>query len=393
MARQFIAGIGQISNLGRNVEEARRVFQNPSLENLATLPLGHLESAEFPYEEKMFPVLSAELNPLKGALSLANRMALKAATEAVESSGLEPNDFSSLRVGVCVGSTGAATVSNHAFSVRHNGGAETDFSPFTLSTLNNPAQLIASHFGVTGPISTIDNACTSGTDAIGQGYEWLMRDKCDLVIVGGTDTVLENIYFGFRSLDLLAKTESRPFDKDRSGLVLGNAAGFLVLGKEGCLPEESWKAEVVGFGMGGDAHHSTTPHPHARGLSLAVNTALKDIKKESVSLINAHGTGTLNNDEIEGRYLIQNFPSAKVFGTKGYTGHTLGAAGALEAIWGVICFQDGVVPKTLGFENVDTEITLTPTSEKIPFDDEYFLSTSLGFGGVNSALLLRRGEA
>ena len=128
------------------------------------------------------------------------------------------------------------------------------------------------------------------------------------------------------------------------------------------------------------------------GLNLATTNALKEsnLDKNEIDLINAHGTGTQNNDHVEGQFLKKHFPTTPVFGTKAYTGHTLGAAGALEVIWGCLCFGNNFIPKTMGFEKIDPEINLVPTTEVLPYLGNFFLSTSLGFGGSNSAIILER---
>ncbi len=261
----------------------------------------------------------------------------------------------------------------------------------------NLALNIADAFHLTGPALTIANACTSGADAIGVALDMILQGQCNTVICGGADALSLVPHTGFARLMIYSKEPCRPFDAHRQGLNLGEGAGVLIL--ESTAHAHARGATILGYvagyGAAADAHHFTAPHPEARGLDAAVHTALTQahITKDALAFINAHGTATPENDKVEGAYFQKHFADTPVWGSKSLTGHTLGAAGAVEAIFCLLALQQGCVPATLGFQNSDPEIGLTPTTSPLILSpsthNDYALSTSLGFGGSNAALVLK----
>jgi 3-oxoacyl-(acyl-carrier-protein) synthase len=236
----------------------------------------------------------------------------------------------------------------------------------------------------------LNNACTSGSDAVGVGSGWLEEDLCDLVICGGNEVILERIQQGFRSLMLCSPVPCQPFDKNRQGLTLGEGAGVLLLEKRE-TPRQAL-ARFLGYGAGSDAFHPTSPHPEARGLALAVRSALSaaNLCLNDISFVNAHGTGTPHNDLTEGKWIARNLPHAPVVASKGYTGHALGAAGAIEAVLTALSLIRGCLPASRGFAEPDPAIEISPTTTVASGDYAYGLSLSLGFGGTIIALILGR---
>ncbi len=377
----YITGCGQISNLGANLPEALNKLKNPTDNQILAYlnPDSHELNQSVSYN-KIHDFES------KVQLSDTNSMALSAICEAVESAKLTLNDLKNKKVALLIGTTSGCTNSNPELSKNYFVDETYDFNLFENSYFNNPAACIANLLELTGPYMTINNACTAGADAIGIGKAWLHQGLCDVVIAGGAESILDNMYYGFKSLGLISKNHTKPFDKNRDGLVLGEGAGFVVLEKE----QRHAKVKVSGYGTVSDPYHPTSPPPDAKGLLGSCEQALQQagLEKTNIDLINAHATGTMTNDKIEGQFFMKHFGEQPVFATKPFTGHCLGASGALETIWGVQCIEHNFIPKTLGFEDSDEEIGLQ-VAQAGNTNINTYLTTSLGFGGVNSAVVLR----
>lgn len=248
-----------------------------------------------------------------------------------------------------------------------------------------------------GPRLTVTNACTSGADAIGLALDLISTGQSPCVICGGADALSLVPHTGFARLMIYSDQPCRPFDRDRKGLNLGEGAAALVLESAEHAQKRGAAVlgRVLGYGGASDAHHFTAPHPEGRGLAAAIRTALGQagLRAEDIGFVNAHGTSTLENDKVEGRLLRTLLPGVPVWASKGGTGHTLGAAGALEAVLTLAALRSGSVPASLGFLNIDPEIGFAPTQGSLPASSPYALSTSLGFGGGNAALVLGRAMA
>jgi len=312
----------------------------------------------------------------------ANTFALTAALEALTQAGL--SSLEGLRVGVCVGSTVGCTNFQEEWQRAVFDKKFPDGEPFAQYFHNNTAQLLARRLGCRGPVQMLSNACTSGADAIGVAANWLDADLCDAVICGGTEVILERIFYGFRSLMLVAPGPCQPFDVRRQGLNLGEGAGILILEKASS-PRAS-RGEFLGYGCGSDAFHPTSPDPEARGLDRAV--AQTGAVLNSVDFVSAHATGTPHNDLAEGGWIRNKTPQARVVATKGYTGHTLGAAGAIGSILTLLSLETGKLPASRGFHEIDPAIGVEPTRAIESGNFKSALCLALGFGGINSALHL-----
>ncbi len=240
---------------------------------------------------------------------------------------------------------------------------------------------------------TLTNACTSGADAIGLAMEAIAQGE-DCVLCGGADALSIVPHTGFARLMIYDDAPCRPFDGSRKGLNLGEGAAFLVL--ESYEHAVARGAQILGFVLGygaaTDAHHFTAPHPEGRGLAVAIEKALAQgmCSWEQLAFVNAHGTATPENDKVEGGLLqrLMKEHAVPVWASKGGTGHTLGAAGALEALLCLEALRHQKVPASLGFSMPDPAIGLSPTQEETSITESYALSTSLGFGGGNAALLV-----
>ena len=321
-------------------------------------------------------------------------LALHAVNEALDQANLNKDRLNQWRVGVCIGTTVGCTLNNEPFYRDYKVGKNPDLSAIDLYLGNNPALYIADKFNCKGPTATIANACSSGTDAIGLAKTWLENDLCDVVIAGGVDELSRITYLGFISL-LISSTEAcRPFDINRKGLNLGEGAGIVIMEKPQVAIDRGSKtlANIAGYATFADAYHPTAPHPEGIGLTRAISQAMSQagIGPEQIGFINAHGTSTQNNDEVEGKTIVKLFTdNIPTVSTKGYTGHTLGAAGGIESVFTIQGLLDLKLPATPGFEEFDPICSLTPTTSNTNISAEFALSNSLAFGGNNSALIFQ----
>jgi 3-oxoacyl-[acyl-carrier-protein] synthase-1/3-oxoacyl-[acyl-carrier-protein] synthase II len=294
-----------------------------------------------------------------------------------------------------IGTNVASGVSNRALQSELGGVDCSGISPAERFRLVNPAQWLAGRFGLTGPHLTIVNACSAGSDAIGLGAAWIRSGRCDVVLAGGTDALYEVTYYGFIALLNSDTVACRPFDRHRNGLNLGEGAAMMVLASEAVAASRGRRARafVAGHGTAADAHHLTAPHPEGLGLRVAVQDALAQAgaSPADIAFINAHGTGTRENDRVESVFFHQMFPGVPFGSTKGFTGHTLGAAGAIEAAFTVAALEHGRIPANRGFEHPDPELPAHPVAQATAVRGRTALSQTLAFGGNNSVLILTTG--
>ena len=322
-------------------------------------------------------------------LSLTARMAIAAARQALEDAGYSIGDLKGKKVGVCMGTTVGSSLNNDPFYERYRTGEQPEMDPVIKFLNSNPAQVVANAFGLTGPVLTVVNACASGADAIGTAREWINAGLCDIAIAGGSDELCKVTYNGFISLMITDPTPCRPFDATRSGLNLGEGAAAVVLEATSKNPVKGW---LSGYGAACDAYHLTKPRPDARGLMSALDQVLspKTIDMADIGFINAHGTGTKDNDRMEMTVFKEKLSGIPFFSTKGYTGHTLGAAGALEAVFTLACLNRQEIPSSRGFATPDPDFDLSPVTAAQKFDKPAAISQSVAFGGTNAVLLFHR---
>lgn len=327
------------------------------------------------------------------------RLALTATLEALKQAGLERERLSGKRVGICIGTNVAGAVGNQ--DLGQDLGQDPGAGDRTACALpptaaeryaaSSPALGIAREFGLSGPMQTVVTACSAGGDAIGLGAAWIRTGLCDLVIAGGADELYEITYNGFISLMNSDDAPCKPFDRHRRGLNLGEGAAMMILESRGALAMRGGKPRgyLLGYGVASDAFHLTTPHPEGRGLRLAVAEALgaAGLTPGEIAFINAHGTGTPDNDRIESQLFHDTFPGVPFLSTKGYTGHTLGAAGALEALFTLGCLSRGMIPPSGGFVTPDPDLPAAPVRHTTPVSGRAALSQTLAFGGNNAVLI------
>jgi 3-oxoacyl-(acyl-carrier-protein) synthase len=258
---------------------------------------------------------------------------------------------------------------------------------------------IANELGLKGMVTTISTACSSAANAIMLGARLIKSGKLDRVIVGGTDALSKFTINGFKTLMILSDGYNKPFDNERSGLNLGEAAAFLVLESDELVKKENKKvlARVSGYGNANDAFHQTASSENGDGAFLAMEKAFKmaQLKPEQIDYINVHGTATPNNDLSEGRAIVRLFGENKApdfSSTKPFTGHTLAAAAAIEAVYSVLAIQNNVVFPNLNFKTPMEEFNLVPQTTLKHATIEHVLSNSFGFGGNCSTLIFSKSE-
>ena len=337
------------------------------------------------------------------------QMAIVAAAQAWEEAGFKPEDYDPERVGVVLGSgMGGLDVICEQYAELVNNGPRSVSSFFIpKSIVNTTAGLIAIRYGLNGPCYSIVTACASGADAIGQAYYAVREGRADAMLVGGAEAVLiELAVQGFHQMGALSESTdvnraSIPFDKVRDGFVIGEGAAFLLLESEASVKKRGATpiGTLAGYAQTCDAHHITAPQPEGKQTIRAMADAMKDagITKEQVGYINAHGTSTPLNDAAESAAIEACFgdyaSQLKVSSTKSMTGHMLGAAGAFEAVISLLALNEGMAPPTIGLQNEDEVCRLNYVKGMAQtLDSEYALSNSLGFGGHNSCLVLKRGR-
>lgn len=397
-----VSGCGCVSALGSGCDRQRQGFVAGSVNSVlggklfpASFQGPCFRARENPQAE--YRVLDFSRNQPYGRSNRTTRLALTAIDEALAAAGLTPRALAGRRVGVALGTTVGCTFHNEQYYLDWQAGRHPDPAPLNDYLSANLSELIQNLLGIRGPRAVITNACASGTDAIGLAASWLANDCCDLALAGGADELSRVAAHGFCSLMLVSDSVCRPFDRHRRGLNLGEGAGILVLERESRVSRRQAEVRgwVRGYGCGGDAFHPTAPQPEGAGLQRAISKALSraDIDLEQVALINAHGTATAANDLAETRAVrsVGFDPEAvSMISTKGMTGHTLGAAGAIEAVFTLLALAEGRVYGTVGCGEPDPELRfpVVPEGAERRLRSRVGISQSLAFGGGNSALVL-----
>ena len=404
-----MTGVGLVSALGVGTEQT---WSNLLAGKTGIGPITHFDttgfSTKFAAEVKGFdPLQFVEKKELK-KMGLFIQFALAAAQFALEQSGLKILPEFADRVGVYIGSgIGGFDVIEREHSALLEGGPRR-ISPFFIpaSIVNLASGFVSIRCGAKGPNSATCTACSSSAHAIGDSFRLIARCEADVMICGGTEAAITPMGVGgFAAMRALStrndapEKASRPFDLDRDGFVVGEGAGIVILEELGFAQRRDAPvlAEIVGYGMSGDAHHITAPAEDGSGATRVMLKTLADAKvlPEQVEYINAHGTSTPQGDRIETLAIKQAFAEhaskLAVSSTKSMTGHLLGGAGGLEAGILALALRDQVIPPTINYEHPDPECDL----DYVPWrarkaELEYALSNSFGFGGTNAALLFKR---
>jgi 3-oxoacyl-[acyl-carrier-protein] synthase II len=418
MRRVVITGLGMVSPVGANVEDSWKSL-------LASKSgAGRITRADM---SDMACQIGCEVKEGDGTNGTFNidhymdtkdqrrcdtfiRYGMAAAKMAVQNSGWEPKtEEERWRTGVLIGSGIGGLPYIEATTLLLNEKGPRRVSPFFIpgSLINLASGMVSIEHGFKGPNHAVVTACSTGAHAIGDAARLVALDDADVMIAGGAEAAISRIgYAGFLACKALSthfndtpEKASRPYDKDRDGFVMGEGAGVVVLEEyeHAKARGATIYAEVVGYGMSGDAYHITAPAEDGDGAFRCMTTALKraGIQAAEIDYVNAHGTSTPMGDEIElravERLMGNQAHKLTMSSTKSATGHLLGAAGAIEAIFGVLAIRDQIVPPTLNLDNpsVETEVDLVPHAPRKK-EVNTVLSNSFGFGGTNASLVFRR---
>ncbi len=394
-----ITGMGIISSIGNSVEENFNSLLNEKraitrVENITTI---HADINKVGEIKKTNQELIDELNLTPdNNFSRTAMIGTFAAKQAVENAGITSiNEFKT-------GLISATSVGGMDMTEKHY----YDYFKhpelvkyITCHDGGDVADKIAEELGLKGMVTTISTACSSAANSIMLGARLIKSGKLDRVIVGGTDALAKFTINGFKTLMILSDDYNKPFDNNRKGLNLGEAAAFLVLESDEIVKKQNKKvlARVSGYGNANDAFHQTASSENGDGAYLAMKKAfdVSGLKPSQIDYINVHGTATPNNDLSEGRAILRIYEDKKVpdfSSTKPFTGHTLAAAAAIEAVYSVLAIQNSVVYPNLNFETPMEEFVLKPQTSLKNKNIEHVLSNSFGFGGNCSTLIFSKSE-
>lgn len=392
-----ITGMGIISSIGNNVEENLISLQSgkhgiSDIQLFETRHAGNIKTGEIKLsnEELVQKLQLSEDNHV----TRTSLLGMMAAREAVESAGIA--DINEYRTGLISStSVGGMDITEKYFYSYEDFPEKQKY--IDAHDAGSSSLAIAELLGLKGMVSTISTACSSAANAIMMGAKLIKNGVLDRVIVGGTDSLSKFTLNGFNTLMILTDSHNTPFDNDRKGLNLGEAAAFLVLESEEIVQKENKKvlAYLSGYGNANDAHHQTASSENGQGAYLAMEQALKisGLSKEEIDYINVHGTATPNNDLSEGIAMIRIFGENKVpefSSTKAFTGHTLAAAAGIEAVYSILAMQNSLIFPNLNFKTKMAEFDLTPVTELKEKSINHVLSNSFGFGGNCSTLIFSK---
>jgi len=406
--RVVVTGVGLVSAVGIGTEET---WQSLLAGRSGVAPITHFDttgfSATIAAEVKGFdPFLYVEKKEVK-KMGLFIQFALAASQFAMEQAQLQITPELADRTGVYIGSgIGGFDVIEREHTALMQGGPR-KISPFFIpaAIVNLASGFVSIRWGAKGPNSATCTACSSSTHAVGDSFKLIQRCAADVMICGGAEAAITPMGVGgFASMRALSTRNheptkaSRPFDRERDGFVIGEGAGILILEELGVALKRGAPilAEVVGYGMSGDAFHITAPAEDADGAVRVMQSTLADasVPPDEVQYINAHGTSTPYNDKLETLAIKKVFgehaSKLAISSTKSMTGHLLGGAGGLEAGITALALRDQVIPPTINLENPDPDCDLdyVPNQSR-KAEVEYALSNSFGFGGTNAALLFK----
>jgi 3-oxoacyl-[acyl-carrier-protein] synthase II len=408
--RVVVTGLGIISPVGNTVEQSWQAIQSgqSGISNIE-----HFDTEKF---STKFAGLVKDFNveeymPKKEArkMDLFIQYGVAASEQALQDSGLEITEENAERIGVAIGSGigGLGIIEQNKDNYNKTGPRK--ISPFFVpaTIINMISGHVSINKGLKGPNIAVTTACTTGTHSIGLGARMIQHGDADVMFVGGAEKASTEMGMGgFGAARALStrndspETASRPWDESRDGFVLGDGAGVLIIEEYEHAKARGVKiyAEMVGFGMSGDAYHMTSPPESGAGAALSMKNAIRDagIDASDIQYINAHGTSTPAGDIAETQAVKSIWGEAAnsvmMSSTKSMTGHLLGAAGAIEAIFSVLALKDQVAPPTINLKNPSEgcDLDYVTDGKARPANIEYALSNSFGFGGTNGTLIFKR---
>ena len=397
-SRVLITGIGSVSSIGLTIQELTDsilksdsgVSRKTRLDSILarSLPTAQIQLSDEQLKSRI-PGLSC-----KNVYSRTALLGMLAASEAVAMAGLTP---SNCKAAGLVNSTSAGGMDKGEFFYADYLKSPTKGNLKFAQThdCGDAAEQMAALLHIEQYITTISTACSSAANAMMHGARLIKAGLCDVVVAGGSDAICKFTINGFNSLMILSEEPCKPFDKNRTGLNLGEAAGYFVLESEASVKRRGAKplAVLSGYGNACDAYHQTASSPNGEGAYLAMMQAINvsGYKPTEIDYINAHGTGTQNNDMSESVALLRIFSEnlPPVSSTKAMTGHTLAAAGGIEAVMSVLAIQNGWIFPNKNFNDAIEETGIVPVTElQTNKTIKHILSNSFGFGGNNSSLLI-----
>jgi 3-oxoacyl-(acyl-carrier-protein) synthase len=394
MRRVFVTGIGIISPLGDTLSLNHTALKS-GICGITTLELinsnfaGKLPVGEIKIETE---VLKEKLKINRLGLTRNSLLSLHAFADAVNDSQLTVNEITSFDTALI----GANTVSGMCLTdeLYKDANSKSSGSEYLFSYDGGSVTLaIQEHYGMKGIINTINTACSSSANAIMYGARLIQNGLAKRAIVGGSDSLAKYTINGFNSLYILSDKICRPFDNERKGLNLAEGAAFLVLEGEETIGNKKVYAELTGYCNANDAFHPSSISENADGPFLAMQGALQkaNLQPHQIDFINAHGTATENNDEAESKAILRLFNKPPAFAsTKSNTGHTLGAAGAIEAVYSILNIMNQEVYQSLHYQNPITSTGLVPVTSYTKKPIQHVLSNSFGFGGNCSSLIFSK---
>jgi len=391
LARIFVTGMGVISAIGNSVAEnlvslregkcgiGKACFIDSGY--AATLPFGEVKLSS--------DALKAKLNIHLKGITRTSLLALHACEEAIKDAGWNSNELSSFNTALIGGTTvGGMCLTNELHHDAHAAGNGSEYlTSYDCASINI---FLQEHYQMKGITNTINTACSSSANAIMYGARLIQHGFAERAIVGGFDSLAKFTINGFNALHILSDELCRPFDRDRKGLNLGEGAAFLILEKEEDLKGKKVYAELTGYANTNDAFHPSSLSDNGEGPYLAMKGAMDiaELQPQHISYINAHGTGTENNDLCESKAITRLFEHAPPFtSTKSNIGHTLGAAGAIEAVYSILNITNKEAFPQLNFKNEIAETNLVPLQALQQMNMQHVMSNSFGFGGNCSSLI------
>lgn len=407
--RVVVTGLGAITPIGLSVEE---FWQSVKEGKIGFAPITKFDTSEYKCH------IAAEVKGFEGKnymdfkaakrMELFSQYAVAAAKEAISDAKLDMEKEDPYRIGCAIGSGigSLQAMEREHIKLLEKGPGRVNPLLVPLMITNMAAGNVSIQFGLKGKSLNVVTACATGTNSIGEAFRSIQYGEADVMAAGGTEGSVTPIGIaGFSALTALSTVDdptkcSLPFDKNRSGFVMGEGAAVVILEELEHAKKRGAKiyAEVTGYGCTSDAYHITSPAENGEGAAKAMLSAVADagLKPEDITYINAHGTGTHHNDLFETRAIKLAFgehaKDIKINSTKSMVGHLLGAAGAIEFVTCVKELEEGYIHKTVGYTTPDEEIDLDYCKEAVTETFSYALSNSLGFGGHNASILLAKYE-
>ncbi|MGN0155606.1 MAG: beta-ketoacyl-ACP synthase II [Lachnospiraceae bacterium] len=407
--RVVVTGMGAVTPIGNSVEE---FWNGIKAEKIGFAPITYFDTTDYRCK------LAAEVKDFDPTQYMdkkaARRMepfcqfAVAAAGEAIKDAGLTIEDEDPYMIGCSIGSGigSLQAMEREHDRLKEKGPGKVGPMLVPLMISNMAAGNVSIAYGLKGKSLNVVTACATGTHSIGEAFRTIQYGDADVMVAGGCESSITPIGIaGFSSLTALSFSEdpkrcSIPFDKERSGFVMGEGSGVVILEELEHAKKRGAKiyAEVVGYGCSSDAYHITSPAEDGSGAAKAMENAVSDagVEKEKITYINAHGTSTHHNDLFETRAIKLAFgehaKNIKINSTKSMVGHLLGAAGAVEFVTCVKAIQEGFIHKTVGLQETEEELDLNYCKESYCEEVPYALSNSLGFGGHNASILIKKYE-